>query len=216
MKCDLYSFATASQLGSVDVKDGIFAAKVNDHLIYEAVRAELANARQGTVMTKGRSEVSGSRKKMYRQKGTGRARVGYDQSPTRVGGGVVFGPRPRDYTIRLPKRMRHAAMISLLSFKMAQNTVRIVEDFEIESGKTKEANKALTALCKAEHGVVLVTHKASAPTKRALRNIPWVSGYDSARLAYKDIFYAKEIILTKSALADIEAHYAGAIKDEEA
>jgi large subunit ribosomal protein L4 len=134
-----------------------------------------------------------------------------------VGGGVAFGPRPRDYSIRLSKRVRHAAMISLLSLKMAQNVVRVVEDFEIESGKTKEANKALLAFCKAQYGVVLVMHNASALTKRALRNIPWLSGYDSARLAYKDIFYAKEIILTKSALADIEAHYAGAVrKDEEA
>ena len=216
MKCDVYSFATASPLGSVDVKDGIFAARVNDHLIYEAVRAELANARQGTAMAKARSEVSGSRSKLYRQKGTGRARAGYSQSPIRVGGGVAFGPRPRDYRIRLSKRVRHAAMISLLSLKMAQNTVRVVEDFEIESGKTKEANKALLAFCRADYGVVFVMHNASAPTKRALRNIPWVRGYDSTRLVYKDIFYAKEIILTKSALADIEAHYADAVKDEEA
>jgi large subunit ribosomal protein L4 len=214
MKCDLYSFTTASAVGSVEVTDGIFAAKVNDHLIYEAVRAELANARQGTAMAKARSEVSGSRSKLYRQKGTGRARAGYSQSPTRVGGGVAFGPRPRDYSIRLAKRVRHAAMLSLLSLKMEQKVLRVIEDFEIEGGKTKEANKALLALTKAER-VVLIVHNVSVPTKRAFRNIPWVRCYDSARLVYKDIFYAKEVLLTKSALADIEEHYKGAVKKDE-
>jgi len=215
MKCDLYSFTTGGALGSVELKDGIFAARVNDHLVYEAVRAELANARQGTAKAKARSEVSGSRSKLYRQKGTGRARAGYSQSPTRVGGGAAFGPRPRDYRIRLSKRVRHAAMLSLLSLKVSQQAVRVVQDFAIESGKTKEANKALLALSKGER-VVLILHNAGAPTRRALRNIPWLRCYDSARLVYKDLFYAKEIILTESALADIEAHYAGAVKGEEA
>jgi len=209
MKADLYSFTNASVQGSVELADGIFAAKVNNHLVYEAVRAELANARQGTAMAKARSEVSGSRSKLYRQKGTGRARAGYSQSPIRVGGGVVFGPRPRDYRIHLSKRVRHAAMLSLLSLKTEQHNLRVVEDFEIASGKTKDAHKALTAFSGGER-VVLIVHNASTPTRKALRNIPWLRIYDSARLVYKDIFYAKEIILTQSALADIEAHYGAA------
>jgi len=93
--------------------------------------------------------------------------------------------------------------------------MRVVEDFEIESGKTKEANKALLALTQAER-VVLIVHNATPQTRFAIRNIPWVRCYDSARLVYKDIFYAKEVLLTQSALADIEEHYKGAVKDEEA
>lgn len=213
MKIDLYSLKNGSSVGSMDLSDGIFASKVNDHVVYEAVRAELANARQGTVLTKGRSEVSGSRGKMYRQKGTGRARVGTRQSPTRVGGGTAFGPHPRDYRIRLSKKVRQVAMISLLSLKVSQGVVRIIEDFESESGKTKEMHALLKAMTTSQR-VVIISHKLGDKTKRAMRNIPWVRCYDSARLVYKDLFYAKEILVTKSAVADIESHYAGAVKGE--
>ena len=213
MKCDLYSLKNGAAVGSLDVNEGIFGGKVNDHLVYEAIRAELANARQGTVMTKGRSDVNGSRSKLYRQKGTGRARAGYAQSPTRVGGGVSFGPKPRDYRIRLSRKIRQAAMVSLLSMKTAQGAVRVIEDFDSESGKTREMNKMLLGLTKAER-VVVIVRNASDKTRRAIRNIPWVRCYDSARLVYKDLFYAREILVTKSAVADIEAHYAGAVKGE--
>lgn len=213
MKLACYSLKTGAQAGDIDLQDGIFGSKVNDHLVYEAVRAELANARQGTAMAKARSEVSGSRSKLYRQKGTGRARAGYTQSPTRVGGGVAFGPRPRDYRIRLSKRVRQAAMISLLSLKVSQGCLRIIDDFECESGKTKDMYAMLKALTAAQR-VVVIANKLAATTRRAMRNIPWVRCYDSARLVYKDLFYAKEILVTRSAVADIEAHYAGAIKGE--
>lgn len=213
MKLDCYSLKNGASAGSVDLNDGIFGSKVNDHLVYEAVRAELANARQGTAMAKARSEVSGSRSKLYRQKGTGRARAGYSQSPTRVGGGVAFGPRPRDYRIRLSKRVRQAAMISLLSLKVSQGVLRVVEDFECESGKTKDMHAMLKAMT-ASQRVVIIANKLGEKTRRAIRNIPWVKCYDSARLVYKDLFYAKEILVTKSAVADIEAHYAGAVKGE--
>ncbi|HPH01391.1 MAG TPA: 50S ribosomal protein L4 [Spirochaetota bacterium] len=213
MKLECYSLKNGSSAGSVEVSDGIFGSNVNDHLVYEAVRAELANARQGTAMAKARSEVSGSRSKLYRQKGTGRARAGYSQSPTRVGGGVAFGPRPRDYRIRLSKKVRQAAMVSLLSLKVSQGLVRVIEDFESETGKTKDMNLMLTGLTKSRR-VVIIANKLGDKTKRAIRNIPWVRCYDSARLVYKDLFYAKEILVTKSAVADIESHYAGAVKGE--
>ena len=213
MKLECYSLKNGSSAGSVEVSDGIFGSNVNDHLVYEAVRAELANARQGTAMAKARSEVSGSRSKLYRQKGTGRARAGYSQSPTRVGGGVAFGPRPRDYRIRLSKKVRQAAMVSLLSLKVSQGLVRVIEDFESETGKTKDMNLMLTGLTKSQR-VVIIANKLGDKTKRAIRNIPWVRCYDSARLVYKDLFYAKEILVTKSAVADIESHYAGAVKGE--
>jgi len=213
MKLECYSLKNGSSAGSVEVSDGIFGSNVNDHLVYEAVRAELANARQGTAMAKARSEVSGSRSKLYRQKGTARARAGYSQSPTRVGGGVAFGPRPRDYRIRLSKKVRQAAMVSLLSLKVSQGLVRVIEDFESETGKTKDMNLMLTGLTKSRR-VVIIANKLGDKTKRAIRNIPWVRCYDSARLVYKDLFYAKEILVTKSAVADIESHYAGAVKGE--
>jgi len=213
MKLECYSLKNGSSAGSVEVSDGIFGSNVNDHLVYEAVRAELANARQGTAMAKARSEVSGSRSKLYRQKGTDRARAGYSQSPTRVGGGVAFGPRPRDYRIRLSKKVRQAAMVSLLSLKVSQGLVRVIEDFESETGKTKDMNLMLTGLTKSRR-VVIIANKLGDKTKRAIRNIPWVRCYDSARLVYKDLFYAKEILVTKSAVADIESHYAGAVKGE--
>lgn len=213
MNNDLLSIESGSAAGTVSVEDKIFAADVNEHLIYEAVKNELANKRQGTASTKERGDVAGSTSKLYRQKGTGRARAGTKKSPIWVGGGVAFGPHPRSYRTSMPKKMRRRAMVSLLSKKMAESRVKIIQDFDIPSGKTKDLATKLAAVT-GQDRVLLIVKDGSPMIRRAAKNIPWVRCYSSARLAFKDMFYAKELVISESALREIEKQYAFQAKGE--
>lgn len=213
MNNDLLSIENGSAAGTVAIDEKVFGSSVNDHLIYEAVKNELANKRQGTAATKERGDVVGSTSKLYRQKGTGRARAGTRKSPIWVGGGTVFGPQPRSYNTRMPKKMKQRAMVSLLSKKMAESRVKIVQDFDVASGKTKELAAKLAAVTGRDR-VLLIIQDGSTMVRRAAKNIPWVRCYSSARLAFKDMFYAKELVITESALREIEKHYAFQAKGE--
>ena len=214
MKGELYSLDNGSSVGSVELSDAVFADKVNEHLIYEAVKTELANQRQGTAKAKERGEVVGSGSKPYRQKGTGRARAGTKKSPVWVGGGAVFGPRVRSYKGKLPKKMRLKAMRSLLSRKAAESMVKVVEDFDAKIDKTKVMAGILSKVSGKDR-VFVVLDASQKNAKRAMRNIPWVKCYNSNQLVYKDLFYAKEVLITKAALADIEKHYGESVKGAE-
>lgn len=211
MKSELYSVESGSAVGSVDLPRHVFGNALNDHVIYDAIKAELANQRQGTASTRERAEIHGSGSKPYRQKGTGRARAGTRKSPLWTGGGTVFGPSPRDFHIRLPRKMRMRAMVSLLSRKADQGQIRIIEDFKFESGKTKDMAALLSKVCDRDR-VVLIIKDNPQLIKRAARNIPWVKCYSSSRLVYKDLFYARMVLITRGALADLEERYAVEVK----
>lgn len=196
------------ELRSVELADSVFGREVSDGAIYHAVRNELANSRVGSAKSKTRGEVAGSRRKPWRQKGTGRARAGTYQSPVRVGGGVAFGPRPRDYGYKLPRKMKRAAMMSLLSQKVRDENLIVVEDFSIESGKTGDLARILKALT-GEARTVLVLGDDDVMIKRAGRNIAWASHLSYNRLRAHDLFYGEKIVLTESAAKKLNEFYGG-------
>lgn len=203
MKVDKLSI-TGNIIGQVELSDEIFGCDVNDILIYELIKAANANLRQGTHKTKERSDVSGGGAKPWRQKGTGRARSGSSRSPVWRGGGTIFGPRPRSYRIDLPKKMKQAAYRSLFSLKTKEGAVRIIEDFSV-NGKTKEMSTIGKALTVTKG--TLITNNEDTLLKRAIRNIPWFTYNNVKRMSSRDIFYAKEVIITESALQYINESY---------
>lgn len=204
MKIDKYS-KDGKVIGQVEVSDDVFNSEVNDVLIYELIKAANANLHQGTHKTRERAEVRGGGSKPWRQKGTGRARAGTTRSPIWVGGGTVFGPRPRDYRIDLPRKVKKAAYRSLFSQKAKEGSLKIVEDFTVE-GKTKEVaaiGKALQV-----NKAVLITDNEDQLLKRAIRNIPWFSYNNAKRVSGRDIFYSKEVVITESALQVLNEKFA--------
>ena len=204
MVFDKYSI-NGKVIGKVEASDSVFKAEVNDTLIYEMIKAANANLRQGTHSTKRRAEVSGGGIKPYRQKGTGRARQGSIRAPQWKGGGVVFGPHPRDYKIELPRKIKEKAMISLLSLKAKEGAIKIVEDFNVKEGKTKEMAVIGKAL-EIKKGV-LITDGENKLTKRAIRNIPWFVYNNAKRMSSRDIFYSKTIVITESAVNYLNNRY---------
>ena len=188
--------------GSIELNEKVFNIKPNKSAIYYALRAELANEKQGTASTKGRSEVRGSGAKPWRQKGTGRARAGSRQSPIWVGGGVTFGPKPRDCRIRVSKKVKRLSIRSILSLKTSEDMLKVVEDFSVASGKTKEFYGIATNLVEEEKRKrVLFIDKASDELKkRAGRNLSWLKYHNADLLCIKDLFSATQLILTESAV----------------
>jgi len=204
MKVDKYSIE-GKVVGEVELSDDVFGAEINDVLIYEFIKAANANLRQGTHKTKERSDVRGGGVKPWRQKGTGRARSGSSRSPIWVGGGTVFGPRPRTYNIDVPKKMRKAAYRSIFSMKAKEGAIKIVEDFDV-GGKTKEV--ALVGKALDVKKGVLITNSESSLLKRAIKNIPWFVYNNATRISGRDVFYSKNIVITESAVKMINDRYA--------
>ncbi|TFH05673.1 MAG: 50S ribosomal protein L4 [Spirochaetales bacterium] len=194
------------EVRTITLDDAVFDRDVSDGAIYHAVRNELANMRVGTAKTKTRSEVAGSHRKPWRQKGTGRARAGTYQSPVRVGGGVAFGPRPRDYSYKLPRKMKRAALVSLLSMKTKEDNLIVVEDFAVADGKTRELAKILTTLTGQERTVLILRDEDSL-IKRAGRNIPWLSYLSYNRLRAHDLLYGRKLVVTESAANALNEFY---------
>jgi large subunit ribosomal protein L4 len=185
---------TAAQ---VELPEAIFAQTANDHLIFEAVVNYRANQRQGTAATKTRAFVSGGGKKPWRQKGTGRARVGSTRSPLWKKGGTVFGPQPRDYSYELPKKARRGALRSALIKKHADQELLVASDLEVKEPKTKEA----VALLKAYHlgSALLVDLAENANLFRAVRNLPQVKAVDPAGLNIYDVLAHKSVVFSRRA-----------------
>jgi large subunit ribosomal protein L4 len=196
------------EVRSIRLSDSVFGRTVSDGAIYHAVRNELANGRVGTAKTKTRSEVAGSHRKPWRQKGTGRARAGTYQSPVRVGGGIAFGPQPRSYSYKLPRKMKRAALMSLLSQKVQADDLIVVEDFTVESGKTRDLARILAGLT-SEARTVLILGDDDAMIKRAGRNIPWLSYLSYNRLRAHDLFYGQKVVVTESAAQKLNEFYGG-------
>ena len=198
----------------IQLADEVFAAEVSEGSIYHALRNELANRRVGTADTKTRAQVKGSSAKPWRQKGTGRARAGDKRSPLWVHGGVVFGPHPRDYSYRLPRKVKRLAMRSLLSQK-AQDRLLVMEDFTVESGKTKDLVAILKVVNPQDQGrTVIVLGKEDPILRRAGRNLPALSFLAYNRLSAHDLFYASRLILLEQAAVGLNEFYADKKKQE--
>ncbi len=208
MKVKIYDI-NGMEKGDVTLADAVFNIEPNRSAIYYALRAERANMRQGTAATKGRSEVSGGGSKLYRQKGTGRARAGSRRSPVRVGGGIAFGPKPRSYRIDLPKKIKRLSIRSLLSLKNSENTLKVIEDFSVDSGKTGDFCRIAENLVdkKRRMKVLIVDSDRNPMNRRAGRNIPWISYFDAQLLKSCDLYYARQVILTESAVKVLNERY---------
>jgi large subunit ribosomal protein L4 len=194
------------ELRSIDLDDAVFGLPVNEDLIWYAINNELANKRQGTASTKDRGEVHGSNAKPYKQKGTGRARRGDKKSPVMVGGGVVFGPKPRDFSYAIPKKAKRLALKTILSLKVQSDTLKVVEDFSVESGKTKELASLLKNFGDSQRTVIILKDDDSM-IRRAGANIPWLSFLSYNRLRAHDIFYGRRVIILESATKKLSEFY---------
>ena len=191
--------------GTIDLDPVVFEAAVKPHLFHAEVRRQLATRRAGTHSTKNRSRVSGGGAKPYRQKGTGRARQGTTRAPQWAGGGVVFGPVPRTYGFKLPKKMRRAALVSALSECAAAGALTIVDELEAAEYKTKAVAGILSALGVAGQKVLVVTDDAKPMLEASLRNLPGVSLVRAEGLNVYDVLRHSKLVMTKAALAALEA-----------
>ena len=193
-------------IGDIALSEEIFGQPVNAAVMHEVVVAHLANCRQGTQSAKTRSEVSGGGKKPWRQKGTGRARQGSTRSPQWRHGGVVFAPKPRDYTIRVNKKVKRLAMKSALSSKVEGNELLVFDALNIEAPKTKEMVKVLKAV-DVEKALIVLADKDDA-VERASANIPGVKTTLVGTLNVYEILKYEKLILTKASVEKIEEVYA--------
>jgi large subunit ribosomal protein L4 len=193
----------------IELADDVFNREVSEGSIYHAIRNEAANRRVGTACIKDRGEVQGSGKKPWKQKGTGRARAGHKRSPIWVGGGKVFGPKPRDYGYAIPRKVKRLAIKSILSLKTKNDALRVVTDFTVESGKTKDLVATLKKLALGER-TVIVLKDDDAMLRRAGRNVPWLSLLSFNRLEAHDLFYAKKLLLLETAALKLNDFYGSA------
>lgn len=191
------------KIGQIELADDVFAATVNPNLLHEAVRHYLAGRRAGTHKTKQKSEVSGSGRKLWRQKGTGRARVGSIRSPLWRHGGTVHGPVPRSYEYSLPKKMILGALRSALSAKLADEKVTIVEDWKLETHKTKPFREALNKIDSKTRTILLVENGANLNLERASRNLEGVSLVPATALEPYDLLRHDHLMLSREAAAKL-------------
>ncbi len=187
--------------GNVDLPKEIFEAEVNDYVIQEVVRMQLARRRRGTACTKERSDVSGGGKKPYRQKGTGRARHGSIRSPIWEGGGVTFGPRPHSFDFRPPAKVRKAALISALSLLCRKNRITVFNDFSVENGKTKEVNDVMHRF--ELPSALIIDEKGNNMLQRGIRNLQGYTYLPPEGLNVYDILRHNNLILTLKGLEGI-------------
>ena len=222
MNCSVYSI-DGKELRTIELADTVFGLPVNEDVIWYAINNELANKRQGNASTKDRGEVHGSNAKPFKQKGTGHARRGDKKSPLIVGGGVIFGPRPRDFSYSMPKKAKRQAMKNILSLKAQGENFRIIEEFSVESGKTKDLAKILGNFGDPERTVVILNdlrdvkesdfsswetlHNKNVMVKRAGANLPWLHFLSYNSLRAHDLFYSRRIFILESAAKSLNEFY---------
>ncbi|HOQ44320.1 MAG TPA: 50S ribosomal protein L4 [Bryobacteraceae bacterium] len=187
------------KVGEVDLSDEVFAAEINEALLYEAVRHHLASLRRGTAKTKTRREVSGSGKKLWRQKGTGRARMGSIRSPLWRHGGTVHGPVPRDYSYRLPRKMLLGALRSALSAKLRDGELKVVQSFALADHKTKTMRAALDKLEAGDKKVLLVDNDQNRNLQLGSRNLQGVKLVASREVTTYDLLGHQRVLLSEAA-----------------
>jgi len=198
----------------IEISDRVFAVPFNQAVVHQALVRQRANARQGTAATKTRSEVSGSGRKLFRQKGTGLARAGNVKSPLRRGGGVVFGPHPRDYRQAMPKKMRQLALRCILSAKAGDGELLVLEQLKLEEPKTKEMVKILTALG-VEPSVLIVTDGAETNVVKSARNLPQVKTLPANLLNVVDLLSHKRLLMTEAAVRKAEELWGKSLSQKE-
>ena len=191
-------------VGSVDLPDSLFAQAVHKQSLYEAVRNYLANQRQGTHDTQTRGENAHSGSKLYRQKGTGRARAGSARSPLRIGGGTTFGPHPRNYSYKLPKKVRRLALRSALSDRANNERVQVIEDFEMDAPRTAEMARLLGSMSLEGHHTLVVLPGDKENVYKSLRNIKGVRVLRHTYLNAYTILWADNLVVTKDSLSGVE------------
>lgn len=195
-----------NEVGTLELNDKVFGAEINEHLVHLAVVRQLANKRQGTQSTKGRSEVRGGGRKPWRQKGTGHARQGSIRAAQWTGGGVIFGPTPRDYDVKMNKKERRAALRSALTSKVQDQKLIVVDSLELAEIKTKEMQRVLNNL-KAEKALV-VTGEDNKNVVLSARNIADVQTATPNTINVYDVMKHNTLVVTKDAVASIEEVYA--------
>lgn len=205
-KVALYDI-NGSQVGDIELNDAIFGIEVNNHAMYEAVKNYLANQRQGTQSAKTRAEVRGGGRKPWRQKGTGRARQGSIRAPQWKGGGVVFAPKPRDYSYSIPKKVKRLALKSALTSKVVDKEIIVLDSLTLEQAKTKEMVKVLSNL-KANKKSLIVIPERDENVIRAASNIQGVKTAYVNTINVYDILNCDSFIITKDAVKKVEEVYA--------
>ena len=195
-----------NQVGEIELNDAVFGVEVNENLMHKAVVAQLAASRQGTQSAKTRSEVSGGGRKPWRQKGTGHARQGSTRSPQWTGGGVVFAPKPRDYSFKLNKKFKRVALKSALTTKAVENKIIVLDELTLEAVKTKEMAKVLTNINAGK--ALIVMDGSNKNVMLSARNIPEVKTAAVNTINVYDLLKYNTLVVTKEAVAKIEEVYA--------
>ncbi|OOB79127.1 MAG: 50S ribosomal protein L4 [Epulopiscium sp. Nuni2H_MBin003] len=196
-----------NQVGEITLNDAIFGVEIKEHLVHQAVVAHLANKRQGTQCAKTRAEVRGGGRKPWRQKGGGRARQGSIRSPQWRGGGVVFAPKPRDYSIKLNKKEKRLALKSVLTSRVNENKIIVLDDLKLENFKTKSMVKVLDAL-KLKKALIVTGGEVSQNVRISANNIQGIKTSAVNNINVYDILKYDTFVVTKQALATIEEVYA--------
>ncbi|MGQ9546007.1 MAG: 50S ribosomal protein L4 [Dehalococcoidia bacterium] len=194
---------TGEVASEIELSDSVFGLAFNEPVVHQALVRQLANKRQGTASSKTRGEVSGSTRKLYPQKHTGRARRGDIKSPLLRGGGVVFGPKPRSYRQAMPKKMRRLALKCLLSAKVREGNIRLVEELNFEEPKTKEMLKILSCLG-VDSSALIVTADPAPNVAKSVSNLPGIKALPSALINVLDLLSYKTLVATVAAIHNIE------------
>ena len=194
------------EVGSIELNDAVFGVEVNEHLVHMAVVNQLANNRQGTQSAKTRSEVSGGGRKPWRQKGTGHARQGSTRSPQWTGGGVVFAPKPRDYSFKMNKKEKRIALLSALSSKVADNKIVVLDAFNLDEVKTKKFAEVMSNL-KVDKALVVIEGENKNVVLSG-RNIPTVKVSATNEINTYDVLKYETLVVTKAAVEKLQEVYA--------
>lgn len=202
MQVPVYSLS-GEVVEQMELSQAVFAIPFNEAVVHQAMVRQLANGRQGTASTKTRGEVSGSTRKLYAQKHTGRARRGDVKSPLLRGGGVVFGPKPRTYHRSMPKKMRRLALRCLLSSKVRDGSIRLIQGLDFEEPKTKDMRSVLSSLG-VESSVLILTHESAPNVAKSAANLPEVKVLPSALINVVDLLAHDMLVATVPAIRNIE------------
>lgn len=205
-KVNVYNML-GKEVGEIELSEDIFGVKINKHVVYEVVKNQLANKRQGTQSSKTRAEVRGGGRKPWKQKGTGRARAGSIRAPHFTGGGVTFAPKPRDYSYKVPKKVRRLALKSVLTSKVLENEIIVIDDINFDSPKTKDMVNFL-ANVKANKKALIVMDEKNINVIKSAKNIPNIQTALVNTINVYDILKYDSFIITKEAVRKVEEVYA--------
>jgi large subunit ribosomal protein L4 len=205
-KVNVYNML-GEQVEEIELNESIFGVEINQHVVYEVVKNQLANKRQGTQSTKTRSEVRGGGRKPWKQKGTGRARQGSIRAPHFTGGGIAFGPKPRDYSYKVPKKVRRLALKSVLTSKVQENEIIVIDAINFDAPKTKEMANFLSKI-NADKKALIVMEEKNANVIKSAKNIPTVATALVNTINVYDILKYNSLVITKDALRKVEEVYA--------